>query len=111
MSRPVDVPQWRLALPTTAPPLDAARLGFAEQLIEWGGAQRWIATRVDPRIVRETAAALGGHATLWRAPNDARERHGAFSPLPAPLMTIHRRLEAEFDPHGLFNRGRLHPEP
>ncbi|MCC6879154.1 MAG: glycolate oxidase subunit GlcE, partial [Rhodocyclaceae bacterium] len=35
---------------------------------------------------------------------------GAFQPLPAPLMQIHRNLKRNFDPQGLFNPGRLYPE-
>lgn len=109
-SRPVDAPLWRLALPSTAEPLDAAVLGFADQLIEWGGTLRWIATRTDGQVVRDTAMALGGHATLWRASDATKARHGVFAPLSAPLMAIHRRLKAEFDPDRLFNRGRLYPD-
>jgi glycolate oxidase FAD binding subunit len=33
-----------------------------------------------------------------------------FTPLAAPIATIHRRLKAEFDPAGIFNRGRMYPE-
>lgn len=109
-ARPVDVPLWRLALPTVAPPLSAATLGFAAQRIEWGGGQRWIATRVDGAVVRREAARLGGHATLWRASDADKDRVGVYTPLDAVTMAIHRRLKAEFDPDGLFNRGRLYPD-
>lgn len=109
-ARPVDAPLWRLALPSVAPPLAAADLGFTDQLIEWGGALRWIATRVDPQTVRDAATALGGHATLWRAADDVKQRAGVFAPLSPPLRAIHRRLKAEFDPEGLFNRGRMYPD-
>ena len=106
--RPADATLWRLALPSTAPPLDATTLDFGDQLIEWGGAQRWIATRADPRTVRASADALGGHATAWRASAETKATHGVFAPLTAPLLAIHRRLKDEFDPHGLFNRGRMY---
>jgi len=33
-----------------------------------------------------------------------------WSPLSAPLAQIHRRLKAEFDPAGIFNRGRMYPD-
>ena len=109
-SRPQEVPLWRIALPSTAPPLDAAMLGFDDQLIEWGGALRWIATQVDGRVIREAATKLGGHATLWRASDLLKSKYGVFTPLSAALMAIHRRLKTEFDPDRLFNRGRLYPE-
>lgn len=109
-TRPPDASLWRIALPPTTAPLDAGRLGFTDQLLEWGGGLRWIATRTDPGIVRAAASAAGGHATLWRASEETKNRHGVFTPLSAPLMAIHRRLKAEFDPDRIFNRGRLYPD-
>ena len=92
---------WRLSLPSTAPELKL----HGEQLIEWGGAQRWVVTPMEPLAVREAAAGVGGHATLFRALDKSP---GAFAPLSAPLAAIHRRLKASFDPHGVFNPGRLY---
>jgi len=94
---------WRLSLPSTAPEL---RL-HGEQLIEWGGAQRWVVTPMEPAALRDAVAAVGGHATLFRALD---KRCGVFAPLSAPLAAIHRRLKASFDPHGVFNPGRLYPD-
>lgn len=93
---------WRLSLPSTAPELKL----HGEQLIEWGGAQRWVVTPMEPAAVREAAAAVGGHATLFRARDKSP---GAFTPLSAPLAAVHQRLKASFDPHGVFNPGRLYP--
>ena len=109
-SRSPEMPLWRIALPSTAPPLDAAILGFDDQLIEWGGALRWIASKVDGNAIRAAAKQLGGHATLWRGSEAMKAQVGVFAPLSAPLMAIHRRLKAEFDPDRLFNRGRIYPE-
>ena len=106
--RPADAPLWRLSLPSTTAPLDPKVLEFADQLIEWGGALRWIATRTDADTVREAAVAAGGHATLYRASDPLKERHGVFQPLAPAIMAIHRRLKAEFDPHGILNRGRMY---
>ncbi|MDC8772476.1 glycolate oxidase subunit GlcE [Roseateles albus] len=94
---------WRLSLPQTAPALTL----HGEQLLEWGGAQRWVATPMAADAVREAAAKAGGHATLMRG---ADKRCGVFAPLSAPLLRIHRELKKSFDPQGIFNPGRLYDE-
>lgn len=101
------LPLWRLGLPSTAAPVALA----GAQLIEWGGALRWLRTEETATAVRARAQALGGHATLFRgAAGGASHRSNAFTPLPAPLAAIHRRLKLQFDPDRLFNRSRLFAE-
>jgi glycolate oxidase FAD binding subunit len=96
---------WRLGLPQTAAPLQLAELAAADQLIEWGGAQRWLVSRRPAGELRAAAAALGGHATLY----DARDKSaGVFTPLAPAQAQIQQRLKASFDPAGLFNPGRLY---
>ena len=97
---------WRLSVPQTAPvlPLDSS------PLIEWHGGQRWyIARPGEGAGIRAAAKDVGGHATLFRmagaeAPSPSVPR---FTPLPPTLERIHRALQREFDPAGIFNRGRL----
>jgi len=95
---------WRLSVPQTAPMLDLP----GTPMIEWAGGQRWCVTpRADADTVtrlRDIAKRVGGHATLFRSVDKAA---GAFSPLASPLDRIHRELKRSFDPHGLFNPGRL----
>ncbi len=96
---------WRLSLPQTAPALDLPEL----PLIEWHGGLRWVrASGRDAASLRDAAARAGGHATLFMRGDDPRP-DGAprFAPLPAPLDRIHRELKREFDPAGIFNRGRM----
>jgi len=93
---------WRLSLPQTAPMLSNLH---GEQLVEWGGAQRWITTPMAAAQVRDMAASVGGHATLFRATDKSA---GAFTPLTPPLARIHRELKKSFDPQGVFNPGRLY---
>jgi glycolate oxidase FAD binding subunit len=94
---------WRIAVPSTtlAMPL------HGEQLIEWGGAQRWVVTPMAPAQLRELVAAAGGHATMFYA-ND--KTAGTFSPLGPQLTRIHKELKRQFDPAGIFNPGRLYPD-
>ena len=93
---------WRLSVPSTTPPLKLP----GEQLVEWGGAQRWLCTGAPAQAVREAAAAVGGHATLFRARDKSA---GVFAPLAPPLLRIQRQLKAAFDPEGIFNPGRMYP--
>ena len=93
---------WRLSVPQTAPPLALP----GEQLVEWGGAQRWVCTTLAAARIRDIAAQAGGHATLWRGQDRSA---GVFAPLKAPLDRIHRELKKSFDPSGVFNPGRLYP--
>ncbi len=87
----------RLSLPSAAAPLGID----GEVLIEWGGALRWIHT-TDIASTRAKAVAAGGHASVWR--NSEAGGQPVFTPLNAVSASIHARLKAEYDPHGLFNR-------
>jgi glycolate oxidase FAD binding subunit len=99
---------WRLSVPQTAPVLD---LPYA-QLIEWHGGLRWLWAPVEAQAqVRQAVAAVAGTATLFIAVGaDSTGATARFSPMDPVLAGIHQRLKAEFDPAGIFNRGRLYPE-
>jgi glycolate oxidase FAD binding subunit len=96
---------WRLALPTTCPPLALP----GRQLIEWGGGQRWLRSEdgLDAGAVRAAAAERGGHATLFRGGD---KRLGVFTPLQPALARVHQRLKDTFDPAGIFNPARMYNE-
>jgi glycolate oxidase FAD binding subunit len=94
---------WRLSVPATTPPMKLP----GEQLIEWGGAQRWVCTTAPAATLREAAAHVGGHAVVFRSLNRSE---GHFAPLPPALAQIHRRLKDAFDPDRVFNPGRLLPD-
>jgi len=96
-------PLWRLSLPSTTPPLELE----GRQLIEWGGALRWLRSAEEPDTVRETVRRLKGHATLFRAQARSAASFAALDPV---LMRVHRELKAAFDPAGILNPGRLVPE-
>ena len=97
---------WRLSLPAIAPAIAADQLqGAGHQLIEWGGGQRWLWSHAPGDAIRDVAQALGGHAVRFN------NQHGdgeTFARPSAALMAIHRRLKQTFDPHGIFNPGRLY---
>ncbi len=101
-----DAPLWRLSVPSVAPVIDLP----GETLIEWGGAQRWLRLDAPAAKIRTAAAAVGGSATLYRAHTELKTAVGTFAPLPDPIMALHRRLKATFDPKGIFNPGRMFSE-
>ena len=97
-----DAPLWRLSLPSTS----GAIVVKGEQLVEWGGAQRWLrAGSEDAEAIRRTASAAGGHATLFRGGDKSV---GVFQPLAPAVARIHERLKVSFDPAHLFNPGRMY---
>ncbi|MBA4094668.1 MAG: glycolate oxidase subunit GlcE, partial [Candidatus Accumulibacter sp.] len=65
---------WRLSVPSAT---SAIVLGGV-QLIEWGGAQRWLRTDLDAATIRRSVSAVGGHATLFRGGDKSS---GVFQPL------------------------------
>jgi glycolate oxidase FAD binding subunit len=95
-------PLWRLAVAPATPPLTLE----GDYLIDWGGAQRWVKTGLPAAVLRQGAAAAGGHATLFRN----GDGNDVFHPLPRPLLALQRRLKQSFDPAGILNPGRLYPE-
>ena len=88
-------PLWRVSLPSTAR-LDCD----GKQLIEWGGALRWVKSDAPIRRAAPTA-------TLFRA-ND--KSTGAFAPLDPVNARLHKALKAAFDPAGILNPGRMYAD-
>jgi glycolate oxidase FAD binding subunit len=101
-------PLWRLSVPSATAPV--ALPGSSATLIEWGGAQRWLRGAADNPTdvarIRAAAAAVGGHASLFKGGD---KETGVFQPLSLPIEKIHRKLKASFDPNGIFNCGRMYP--
>lgn len=98
-----ETPLWRLALPpaTPEPELDGA------SLVEWGGQQLWLRSEEAPERIRAAAAALGGHAVLFRGGNREAD---VFARPDAVTWRLHQRLKEAFDPRGIFNPGRLYAD-
>lgn len=93
-------PLWRISIPATTAPI----LQDHAQLIEWGGALRWLRGEFDAKVLRSEVAARGGHATLFRGGDKSA---GVFHPVAPVLTKIHRDLKAAFDPAQILNIGRM----
>ncbi len=95
-------PLWRLSVPSNSGVLALP----GEQLIDWGGAQRWLKSDADAAAIRQIVGEVGGHASCF----SAGHCDTPFQPLAAPLLRYHRQLKAQLDPQGLFNPGRMYSE-
>lgn len=93
----------RLSLPPTCQNIDFD----GEQLLEWGGALRWLKSDLDIDKIRHSVQKLGGHVTAYR---NFPAKTEFFQPLDASLKTLHQRLKQGFDPAGILNPGRLYKE-
>ncbi len=93
-------PLWRLSLAATTPPEPR----FGEPLLDWCGAQRFVAGQIEEQALFAYASEAGGHARLlWGGDRLGEVR----SPLSAVEALLHRRLQASFDPAGILNPGRM----
>ncbi|HEY1945311.1 MAG TPA: glycolate oxidase subunit GlcE [Roseiarcus sp.] len=113
LAEPRERAVWRISLQPSKGARFIAALGAhaLDHLYDWGGGLVWLAS--EPTIeaasaVRAALAPLGGHATLMRAPDELRARVDVFEP-PAPaLARLTKSVTASFDPHGVFNPGRMY---
>jgi glycolate oxidase FAD binding subunit len=109
-----DQPLWRIStVPTRGHEL-AARLTSeieAEVLYDWAGGLLWIvvpaAADAGAGLVRAAVRAIGGHATLVRAPAPLRAALDVFEPQDAGLAVLTKRVKESFDPKGVLNPGRM----
>ena len=99
---------WRLSVPDATPDLQ-----LGETMVEWHGAQRWVKLPYsEVATIRSKVNAIGGNAILFIAAKTINttaklENRVIFNPLKAPLDRIQRDLKHQFDPAGIFNRGRM----
>ncbi len=97
---------WRVSVPPTTAPLGL----HGEQLIEWFGGLRWVCTPAPAAAIHEAMSRVGGHAqpfVVWP------QAHAAlWDQVPAGSLVqqrLHRQVQKAFDPHGVFDTGRLWP--
>ncbi len=96
-----DTPLWRLSLAPATPQPQLSGTWF----IDWGGALRWLKTEESAETIFATMQNLSAHACRFRSAEGCE-----FQPPSAELAKLHRNIKQAFDPHGIFNRGRLYAE-
>ncbi|WP_116090473.1 FAD-binding protein [Sphingomonas crusticola] len=102
-------PLWRISVPPSAcSGLVAAMLPLdVHYLVDWAGARIWMTYNGPASVLRDAAAALGGHAMLIRGDPELRTATPAFHPQPASVAALEERVRRAFDPAGLFETGRF----
>ncbi len=107
-----DRPVWRVSAPPSRGFEIAALIGPSAQLFyDWAGGLIWIAPMAaddaGAMMVRKAVVALGGHATLVRAPAAMRATVDVFEPQPGAVGALTKRVKESFDPKGVLNPGRM----
>ncbi|MCP4044636.1 MAG: glycolate oxidase subunit GlcE [Gammaproteobacteria bacterium] len=92
---------WRVSV---APMSDSIGKNL-DQLVDWGGAQRWLKSNEPADTIRVRATRLGGHAECYSQVQTISTYH----PLEENSLTLHQRLKAALDPAGILNPGRMYP--
>ena len=106
---------WRISVP----PSDGSRVALkilegnpGEAFYDWSGGLIWLALEpadnAHASVVRQHAGDVGGHATLFRAPDDIRRNVPVFHPLQGAVADITKRIKDGFDPNGILNPGRMY---
>jgi glycolate oxidase FAD binding subunit len=115
LADPRDRAVWRISTaPTKGPKIAAliARSIDARWYYDWGGGLVWMATDAHgdagATAIRAATRAVGGHATLVRAPAEVRASLDVFEPQSEAIMRITSGLKASFDPSGILNPGRMY---
>ncbi len=75
------------------------------QLVDWGGAQRWLKSDESAETIRTWATRLGGHAESYSQDQSTATYH----PLEKNSFALHQRFKAALDPAGILNPGRMYP--
>jgi glycolate oxidase FAD binding subunit len=105
---------WHISVPPAAGAKIVHEITEAHDdfYLDWGGGRIWLASASDAvraaERIRHAISGVGGHATLIRADEEARLRVSVFQPPPRVEAALAQRLKDNFDPHRIFNPGRMY---
>lgn len=106
---------WKLSLTPSKAAETVARISKQldiQYFYDWAGGLVWLgvprSNQAYAYIIRNCVE--DGHATLFRAEDDVRERIEVFEPQLPALAALTRRVKASFDPNGVFNHGRMYKD-
>lgn len=97
-SQPGDL--WRISVPPATPSLALS----GKWLLDWGGALRWLKTDRSADAIHAMTRQSGGYALRYRGVDKSD-----WMRLDTGLLALQQNIRRAFDPHLLFNPGRLLP--
>ena len=106
---------WKLSVTPSKAAETVARISKqldVQYFYDWAGGLVWLgvprSNQAYAYIIRNCVE--DGHATLFRAEEDVRERIEVFEPQLPALSALTKRVKASFDPNGVFNYGRMYKD-
>jgi glycolate dehydrogenase FAD-binding subunit len=105
-------PLWRISVaPSRGHQIATAITPAAQMFYDWAGGLIWVAMpfagEPDAAAIRRAVAAVGGYATLVRAPTAVRAAVDVFAPEESASLALAKRVKESFDPKGILNPGRM----
>jgi len=105
-------PLWRISThPARGHEIAATITPAAQMFYDWAGGLIWVAMpyaeEPGAAAVRAATGAVGGYATLVRAPAAVRASVDVFEPEETGVAALSRRVKESFDPRGVLNPGRM----
>jgi glycolate oxidase FAD binding subunit len=105
---------WKISCPPAAAAsvIDTIKASHdISYFADWAGGLIWMTGGTDTlgTDLRQALAGFGGgFAMLVRDSGTTRQVIPPFQPLPGPMLALHKRVKAAFDPLAVLNAGRMH---
>ena len=92
--------------------MNITKIFSGEAIYDWGGGLVWLQIKGPfkdgPKILRKTVQEVGGHATLFGAPEQIRRKTPIFHPQKEPLRGLTERIKTGFDPLHILNPSKMY---
>lgn len=106
---------WRVSVASTAAAALVAEVRPDAHFFDWAGGLIWFAfnapetkAALQAAVLHQAVGRIGGHATLVRAPLEARSALNVFQPQEPGLAALTARVKESFDPLRILNPGRMY---
>lgn len=104
---------WRISVAPMEGAEVASRIAAktdARHFFDWGGGLLWVSlpAAADGGVALVRSSFTQGHATLFAAPDELRQRVDVFQPQAATLAALTARVKTALDPGGKLNPGRMY---